>query len=236
MINIGICDDIQEIRQTVRDMCESYSRDSNVSFSYKEFSSGTEVLEYSEQIDIMFQDIVLPEINGIDVMEKILDMDNIELIIFVSGYSSYCFDTYSLKTRGFIEKPVEYENFEKTIRKAVNELESRKIIEFQTEKGIVFVRSSDLVYIKTMGNYLKVLCKNKTEYIVYGSMKKWSEVLENYGIVRVSSSYMVNMLYICGWDRILRLEKANVKIQVGRGYYEKGRELYHNYIKNIMRL
>lgn len=234
MINIGICDDIREIRQTVRDMCERYSGENNVSFSYKEFSSGAEVLEYSGQIDIMFQDIVLPKINGIDVMEKIIDMDNIELVIFVSGYSSYYSEVFSVKTRGFIEKPVEYWNFEKNLRKVISELERRKIIKFKTEKGIVFVRSSNLVYIQTLGNYLKVFCRDKTEYIVYGSMKKWSEFLENYGIIRVSSSYMVNMLYICGWDKTLKPEKTDIKIHVGKGFYEKGKELYHDYIKKIL--
>lgn len=234
MINIGICDDIREIRQTVRDMCERYSGENNVSFSYKEFSSGTEVLECNEQIDIMFQDIVLPKISGIDVMEKIIDMDNIELIIFVSGYSSYCYDVFSIKTRGFIEKPIEYLDFEKNLRKAVNELERRKIIEFRTEKGTVFIRSSKVVYIETLGNYLKVFCRDKTEYIVYGSMKKWSEALENYGIIRVSSSYMVNVAYICGWDKILRLVKTDKKIQVGKGYYERGREFYRDYIKKFV--
>ena len=111
---------------------------------------------------------------------------------------------------------------------------SRKIIKFKTEKGIVFVRSSNLVYIQTLGNYLKVFCRDKTEYIVYGSMKKWSEFLENYGIIRVSNSYMVNMLYICGWDKTLKPEKTDIKIHVGKGFYEKGKELYHDYIKKIL--
>lgn len=235
MINIGICDDIDQMRHIVIEMCEYYSKDNNINFSYREFSSGVQVVECEEQIDILLQDIAIPDISGIEVMEKIIDKDNIELIIFVTGYDNYSKDVFSSKTRGFIKKPIDYNDFEKNINRAVKELERRKIIEFQTEKNIVYIRNADLIFIETMGNYLKVYCTNSIEHIVYGSMKYWSEKLEDYDIIRISNSYMVNLKYVDEWDKTINIKKVNKSIRVGRGYYENGNRLYRKYIKRKLK-
>lgn len=237
MINIAICDDVKNVRDYIIHMCDEYSNNNGIIFSYKEFSSGIQIFDYEGHIDILFLDIQILGMNGIEVMEKLDGKENVDIIIFVSGYDNYCFNVFSSKTRGFLKKPVSYDVFEQNIKRAINEIERKKIIEFETEQKRVFIRNDDLIYIETMGNYVKIYCKGNMEYIVYGSMKKWSERLEDYGVIRVSSSYMVNLRYVREWEKIIKLENINKKIQVGRKYYQKGREVYYAYVrKRLMEL
>ena len=62
-------------------------------------------------------------------------------------------------------------------------------------------------------------------------MKHWSESLAEYGIIRVSSSYMVNLKYVNGWGKTIKIGKENKEIHVGRSFYEKGKEEYVEYVK-----
>lgn len=234
MIDIAICDNIECMRKKIRLMCEKYVNINGEEFSYADFSEVVQLLVYSGHIDILFLDIKIQEMNETEIMEKLKNKDSIELIIFVSGYDRYFEDIYSSKTRGFIKKPFGYEEVERNIKRVVNELRRRKIIVFKTEQKTVFVRTYNLIYIETMGNYIKVYCNDKKQYIVYGSMKHWAGMMINYGIVRVSSSYMVNLVYIREWGRILELNGTDRKIKVGRKYYEDVKELYYDYVKKSM--
>jgi DNA-binding LytR/AlgR family response regulator len=68
------------------------------------------LLGHHEHIDLIFLDIGLPGMSGIELKKHIVLMDNIDYIVFVSGYKERVWESFSKKTLGFIIKPFKYEN------------------------------------------------------------------------------------------------------------------------------
>ena len=108
---IGICDDEIKCAEETRECCEKVRKELNQKFEYQMFRSGEELLIYEKDIDILFLDIEMQGMNGIDTMKLLESRDNIKNILFVSSHPDYVFDTFGVKTRGFICKPLEYNRF-----------------------------------------------------------------------------------------------------------------------------
>lgn len=77
MINIAICDDNKEHRDKLHDLCQVYSQVRGITFFYIEFLSGEQVLDYYDNIDILFLDIELSVLNGLKVMEIVTKQKNV---------------------------------------------------------------------------------------------------------------------------------------------------------------
>lgn len=235
MINIAICDDNKEHRDILCNMCQVYSRMRRISFFYIEFSSGEQVIDYHDNIDILFLDIELSGLNGLKVMESVAEQKNVRRIVFESVHDRYICDVYSSKTRGFLIKPVIYEKFEKCMDKIIKELSKRNMVEFYADGKKFFLNTDEIIYLYSMGNYIKIICADEKEHIIYGTMSDLNEQLKEYGIIRVHKSYIVNLKYIDKWKRILNISKKNIEIPVGKKYYGEGKRRYEDYCIKIMR-
>lgn len=233
-MNIGICDDEKVYREKINKICEQYAKKHELKFVYILFTSGEQLIENKEEIDILFLDIEMSGIDGLKVMESLEGRENIKRIIFVSSHDEYVFDTYSSKTRGFIRKPISYDDMVKNINKVVHEITENKFFMIETEGDRKYIKSEDLIYLKGMGNYVKLVTLND-EYTIYGNIKHWNEQLEEYGIIRVHKSFLVNLKYVKHWDKILYIEERDIGIPVGRKFYTIGEEIYHQYLLKRMR-
>lgn len=102
-----------DVREEVSNSCVAYCEENGMEHEIVLFESGEEVLEYIEKktpiIDALFLDIEMPGINGIQLMDVLLDCDKVWRIIYVSGYVNRMPDAYSIKTIGFIPKPFSYD-------------------------------------------------------------------------------------------------------------------------------
>lgn len=233
-MNIGICDDEKEYRNVIRQNCERYAVNNSLQFTYKIFMSGEQLIEFNEEIDILFLDIEMSGMSGIKIMELLEGRDSIRRIIFVSSHDEYIFDTYSAKTRGFVRKPILFDEFKKRMNKVICEITEDKVYMFETDGEKKYIKLNDLIYFKGMGNYVRVIGLNE-EYTVYGNIKYWNEQLKESGIVRVHKSYMVNLRYVRNWKKSLYIEEINIEIPVGRRFYLEGEKMFQQYLLKRMR-
>lgn len=89
MLRIGICDDSAEARQHMLQLCQKYYENNTDAFEYKMYKNAEEVLEYCDdeenpKIDILFLDIEMDGLSGIKLKERVLKLDKIWRIAFVS--------------------------------------------------------------------------------------------------------------------------------------------------------
>ncbi len=239
MINIGICDDNKSQREDIIKICSLYEKENKVEFSYMEFSSGELLLACTDEIDILFLDVELTGINGIQVMKEAENRNNIHKILFVSSHEKYVYDGYGSKSRGFISKPVDVFKVKNCLDKVLEELNKTKILEFETDRQKLLLKAEEVLLLTTAGNYVRLVCFNGEEHIIYGNMKNWNDKLSDYGIIRVHRSFMVNLRYIKKWGRTLTIKNDNIEneieIPVGRQYYSDGKEAYEDFILKNMR-
>ena len=102
-----------------KEYCETVSQEIGIKFVFYIFASGEEVLKCKENIDILLLDIEMTGMNGIETMHILEDMDEIKNILFVSGYSDYIHESFGVKTKGFVCKPIEYNRLKNEIEKTI---------------------------------------------------------------------------------------------------------------------
>lgn len=230
MYYIGICDDMEYIREKIREFCTAYFDEHPQEYQCIEFETGTELLEYEDTIDLLFLDIELGDMNGIEILPQLEETDNVSRVIFVSSHEDMVFRSFGIKTLSFIRKPVKYEEVEKWITIALNENMKNIIYEYYVQQERRVFKMEDLYYLEGAGSYTYLNLKRKRE-LVSERLKCWEMKLQNAPMVRVHKSYLVNMFNIKRWEGDRVILENGAELAVGRQYRKKAQSIFRDYAK-----
>lgn len=159
-------------------------------------------------VDLIFLDIEMPEINGIEFARTIPDKT---LVIFTTAYSEYAMDSYEVDAVDYLVKPIEPERFRKAVNKAIQYYSLLKNAESEgidTEDDFIFVKSdrryfkvyySDILYIEGLKNYV-VIHTEKKKIVTKIYLSTMSELLPPKIFFRINKSYIVNLSKIDSFD------------------------------------
>lgn len=244
MIRIGICDDNKKDSLLIQQCCEIFFRSYKV--EYEIFYSGEEVLEYckdnrnkEERIDILFLDIEMGEISGIDLKDKIIKEKNIWRIVFVSSHLEVMHLAFGLKTMGFIVKPAKTEEIHKWLKIVVEDKQEEVLVEIPkcTVMNEKYVWLEDIAYIKANGNYSEIYRYDKMgeSTLVVCKLKELEKEWINLPIIRIHKSYMVNLMNVIDISGKVVLRDIKERISIGRRYSDFVDEKYHEYGKQMIR-
>lgn len=243
---IGICDDRREEREYLQALCEAYADNKKEICEYVLFSGGKEVLEYcvdseNSVIDLLFLDIEMSGMSGLELRAAVAKEEKIWRIAFVTSHMESVLDAYGIKTIGFVPKPPTYELVEKSIQIVAEELKENVTIEIVRDKDDVLqIELNDIVYLKAAGSYTEIytydaLQKNES-YIL--SAKKLGDIekkLSGLSIVRVHKSYLVNLEHVLDAEKSVKLRDIEDELPVGRSYKETVKTRVREYAKGKIR-
>lgn len=231
MITIGICDDEQLLRQPLRQMCQEFFEREQLEYQILEFESGEEVLEYEgDKVHLLFLDIEMPGMDGIQVMRCLEDKDNVWRVVFVSCHQEMVFESFGLKTLGFGLKPVKAEQVENWIHITIKENSENITLECIVGQDKVYKQLDQIYYWQAEGNYT-YLAERNGKSLVNCSLKAWQERLAAMAVVRVHKSYLVNMNHVKKWDYDRVWLTNDEELAIGRLYQKKAREKYLEYVR-----
>lgn len=166
----------------------------------------------NNEIDLIFLDIEMPEMTGIELTKNLSGKDII--IIFTSSNKDYALEAFELNIADYILKPVMPARFLQAVSKAQSILESRKEDVEVTKDEFLFVRDSnitrrlkldDIFYAEAMGDYVKFYTKEKM-YAIHGTMKSAEERLPKDNFIRVHRSFIIAV------DKIDTLQDGGIMI------------------------
>lgn len=166
-----------------------------------EYSNAIEAYHHlqNNHIDLIFLDIEMPEMTGIELTKNLSGKDII--IIFTSSNKEYALEAFELNIADYILKPVIPARFLQAVSKAQSILESRKENVEMINDEFLFVRDSnitrrlkldDIFYAEAMGDYVKFYTKEKM-FAIHGKMKTAEERLPKDNFIRVHRSYIVSV-------------------------------------------
>ena len=225
---IGICDDEIRCAEETMECCEKVKEMLQQEFEYQIFNSGEQLLKYKGDIDILFLDIEMKGINGVDTMKILEDKNNIKNIFFVSAHSDYVFDTFGAKTRGFICKPIEFNRFLREVKRVVDRRQDNFVVEIFVEGKTVYVYADKIIYLSGEDKYVQMVTEEE-KYIVNGSLREWEGKLSEYHFVRIHKSYLVNLKYVSDIKDVVKLISGKEQLPVGRKYKEMSQNMYKEY-------
>ncbi|MBR2744613.1 MAG: response regulator transcription factor [Clostridia bacterium] len=234
MLNFVLCDDNENVLNKFSKMLDlifvNNDLDGKVSFVT---SNPKEVLEYAKnnQVDVLILDIDLKsEISGIDIANKIRNINKKVYLIFATAHLEYLMLAYKCKTFDYLPKPISLENLESTVLRLFNDINEnqsdKQFIKIHNRNTII--RADSICYIEK--DNMKLIFKSKdANYSVYSSFNKIQTELPS-SFIRCHKSYIVNINNITSIeDDIIHFDKTNsLTCTIGQVYKKKFLEVMNN--------
>ncbi|WP_282042920.1 LytR/AlgR family response regulator transcription factor [Winogradskyella flava] len=149
-------------------------------------------------VDILFLDIQMPEITGVD-FKKIISPE--VKVIFTTAYSEYALESYDLNAVDYLLKPITFQRFLQAVEKVQNK---NSKTETTKDEDYVFVKTeyrhqklffSDILYLKGLSDYVAIQTKSG-KVLTLQNMKEFEQDLPNNKFIRVHKSYIINLEHI----------------------------------------
>ncbi len=187
----------------------------------------------SNYVDLIFLDINMPGINGMDFIRK---LEYTPFIVFTTAYSDYAIESYNYESVDYLLKPIEFDRFYKAVQKVEKRMLQNTKGLSGFNKGSFFVKdgyktmrvdSDTILYIKGEGNYLQIVCA-ENKIMVRMTYRDIMEKLPANQFIRIHLSYIINL------NKISKIEDNHIfidgtSIPIGITYKDE-------FIKRIERL
>ena len=195
MIKVAIIEDEKKESDLLKEYIARYKNEGfNVSVFYNavEFLTG-----YKPIYDIVFLDIQMPYLNGMDAAVELRKLDPNVAVIFVSNLAQYATRGYDVSAVGFLVKPVTYFAFFTLMERVLRNFKRDRTHEIavHTADGVHILRVSDIRYIEIVGHKLKYYTENGVT-VATGTLKAVQEFLPENEFSRCNNCYLVNLKYV----------------------------------------
>lgn len=197
-IHIAIVEDDHTASKTLSDYLLRYTQENHVQFKISTFSDAVSMLDnYSADYDIIFMDIHMPYLNGMDAAHRLRALDQKVILIFVTSLTQYAVEGYEVSALSYIIKPVKYYDFALKLSRAVSRvpLVNSTKFELHTKAGTIRLDPQDIRYVESHGHHLTFYTLSG-EYTQYSSLSRLEEQLAEYDFARCNSCYLVNLRYV----------------------------------------
>lgn len=216
MINCILVDD----EPLAQEVIESYIRQSDQLKLIKKCNNALEAfnLLHTEKIDLIFLDIKMPSISGIEFVKS---LKNPPAIIFTTAFSEFAVEGFELEAVDYLLKPITLDRFNRSIQKLLKiylaeKPQQKDYTYFKVSGKLVKIAHKDLRYAQSVKDYI-LISTLQGNYLTHMTMKYLNELLPADQFIRVHRSYLVNHSYITLVDKT-QLFLANDIIPVGENY------------------
>ena len=221
MFRIAICDDKPVICSQIEKIVLDYGRKAFYDIEADVYFSGEELYRYLEDgtyFDLIFLDIELRELNGINVGSKIRnDLKNESIqIVYISGKDNYALDLFEVRPMHFLVKPVGAEMILSVLEKGM-ELSNKLGQTFQYKQGHTSrkIVVKNIIYFESLDRKVRMIT-TEGEEIFYGSLTDIFSQLERYGFFFCHKSYLVNYHHIIKFEYEKLMMKNGMNLPISQ--------------------
>jgi DNA-binding LytR/AlgR family response regulator len=198
MINIAVVEDDKASANVLLTYIDKYRLESLEKITVSLFDNGINFLdEYKSQFDVVFMDIEMPHMNGIETARKLRQTDEMVSLIFVTNMVQYAISGYEVSALDFMVKPVGYFNFQSKLQRAIKtrqKLKKHEIV-IKTEDGFKKISHSDIYYVEVTDHNL-TYHTSKGTFRERETIKAREEQLKDFNFIKCNNCYLVNLVYV----------------------------------------
>lgn len=198
MIRIAIVEDEAECSDRLLSHIAQFSKEKQEDCVTTVFTDGVAFMEqYNGTFDLIFMDIEMPHMNGMKTAEKLRQVDDEVIIIFVTRMAQYALNGYEVGALDFMVKPVQYFNFSVKMQKVLRRLQQKDHANLliNEEAGVRKIPYAQIYYIESDLHYLRIHAQTGVHVI----RDRLSEIQKRLGDLRFCAcgkSYLVNLSYV----------------------------------------
>lgn len=201
VFKIAVCEDQVEEQDKIKRMIEHYCT-YKVLIDVKVYSSGEALLqELDRNFDVIFLDIQMPGISGLETAATIRKTGSDVMLIFLTGYDDFALQGYEVQAFRFLLKPIQKEVFEEHMEKILENLfKSRKKAIIKTKTATHFMELNKIHYLEKEEHKVKIVTDEGDLYSM-ASMRHWSEYLKDKDFSLCHGSILINLNHVASYDR-----------------------------------
>ena len=231
MISIAIVDDEKVIREQIKNLIEKRQEECTI----ETYSTGETLIQADKCYDIVFLDIQMDGMNGIDTARILRQKTEHTVLVFITGVKEYVFDAFDVAAFHYLIKPIDEQKFADVFKRAVLEVGKKK----QQANGQLFVKTryrnitldqNDVLYIESRGK--KVEIHTKTDVIdAYAGIGELEKQLKQ-NFYRCHRGYLVNLAFITQYSNDSITLNNSESIILAKEKYGEFVKVYMRYLKN----
>lgn len=236
MLRIAVCDDEAYFRNREKKLIEQYMEKRGYDCHIALYASGKELLERADRgflYDILFLDISMEELDGLQTAEKIRRLSETVYIVFVTAYITYALEGYKVGAARYLLK--EEGSLEKALQECLDTITERLnkeeiACEFAFQSGKKKLPVDAILYVESRLHKVIFFVREDEvrEYSRYDRLDAVEEELRQYGFYRVHQSFLVNMKHVMGVERYKATLEDGTEVGISKKYYK---DVEKEYIK-----
>lgn len=223
-MEIAVVDDEKVIKEHICTLIEEQQPGSRI----EAYATGEGLLASGKQFDIVFLDIQMEGMNGIETARNLRGRQGDTILIFITGIKEYVFDALDLYAFQYLLKPIDEEKFTEVLERAVREAARKK------ERRMLFIKSrnltleqSEILYIESRAKKVEIHTAGTAQAIeIYAALDELEGQLGD-GFYRCHRAYIVNM------DCIIEYDSQSITLTNGDRVY-LAKKKYGEFVKAYM--
>lgn len=198
MIKVAVCDDLKSILESMKEILENYFLQKGRKGKVWTFLSGEALLVDKEVFDIVFLDIEMPVMDGIETARRLQKKSLSTKIIYLTSYTNYKDSAFRVHAFDYLMKPSDKNGIFETMDEVLRYIDKDAqncIISFNTEEGIVNFDVASICYFEFCNRKIKISTLEKV-YFMRGGLKQLYDMIQQYSFGIPHKSYIVNFNHI----------------------------------------
>ncbi len=204
MINIGICDDEASMRRLLRAPLEQKLQLLGADYRIFEYDCGETLLTRTETewLDILFLDIEMKQLSGMETAKNLRKRDSHTLLIFVTAYPDFVFQGYEVHAFHYILKPYENQKIMKVLEQAIKELGQNREHYFTLEQksGTTKIPAKKILAFSSDRRKIIISLEDGNKLEFYGKLDAVETDLPDY-FIRCHNRHLVNLNYVTALEK-----------------------------------
>ena len=233
-MKITILEDETKVSDTIQEYISKFFQEKQMGVpSITVFDNGYDLLEtYSMDTDVLFMDIQVPGMSGMETAKRIREKDGNVIIVFVTNLSQYAIKGYEVNAFDFILKPIDYNGFSMKLNRILTEyshLHENYYVNIKNKEGVVRIPLEDLLYIEVVSHNI-VFHKSDEEITIRGVLKDYVDDLSKHYFWLCNKGYLVNLAHVRKVDKVFAFMSDGTKLLISKGKRKEFLEELNKYL------
>jgi len=231
-IKVAIVEDQEEASNSLMDCLNAFSKENGIVFETRLFKEGFSFLDHDKDYDLIFMDVEMPGMNGIQVAEKLRNEDSDVALIFVTNMAQYAIQGYSVDAIDYVLKPIKYSRFSALMKKTLRIIDKNQENEIilKTGGGMKKLLLSSIYYIE-ISDHLLIYHTKDGDIDVWGTISGAEASLPAESFCRCSHSVIVSLKYVSSVVKdTIYLNNDNIKIAISHSKKKEFMSRYNRFV------
>jgi len=213
MLSIAVCDDEKRVAEKIEKMAKAFFRKKNIDISVARYSSGKELLESSVRMDILFLDIGMRGMDGIEAARRLRAHGYRGFLVFITVLREMVFQSFEVQPFDYLVKPVQEEYFDKTMERLFLSMQDK-------EKGYLLIQKG---YAGSIISFQDIICCEIIDRKVYLYLES-GETIDYYDRIENLEKKLDRRFFRCHRSYLINLNHLK-SYRNNTAYMADGREI-----------